>query len=153
MVKRPVRDSVRRVLEHLSDNLPAQSRIRASLDLDQSRHSILIEEEVVERPPVTTIVLAGNPCLPRDQQPPAGCGWVDVIAAQQVREAGEKILQLILRGVLLLIKRLEVAIGNQEHLAHGAASFPVSQGDQDRCCVRSAPENPGHAEPARLTVT
>jgi hypothetical protein len=39
---------VRRVVEHLGDDLAADARVSRTLDLDEGRHTVLVEEEVVE---------------------------------------------------------------------------------------------------------
>src|SRR5262249_41879059 len=61
----PVDDRVGGVVEHLADDLTTNAGVAAPLDLDQRRNRILVEEQVVQRPPVAPCFLGRNAHLPR----------------------------------------------------------------------------------------
>src|SRR5262249_49081008 len=114
----PVDDRVGSVVEHLADDLAANAGVAAAFDLDQGRNGILVEKQVVQRPPVPSFVLGRDTHLPRDQEPPSWCSPIRLIAGQQVWVFGEKLLEHVL-GVIGLLRHLhEIATTlNQENAA------------------------------------
>src|SRR5262249_16910486 len=96
------------------------------LDLDQRRNRILVEKQVVQRPPVASFFHGRDAHLPRDQEPPSGCGPIHLIAGQQVWVFGEKLLEHVL-GVIGLLRHLhEIATTlNQEYAAVHRTPQPV----------------------------
>src|SRR5208337_2826514 len=55
----PVGNGIGCVVEHLTDNLPPDPGVGASLDLDERRDGILIKKQVVERPSTRPVLFAG----------------------------------------------------------------------------------------------
>lgn len=48
---RPVARPVRRVLKHLPDDLTPDAGVGAALDFHESRHTVLVDEQMVKTPP------------------------------------------------------------------------------------------------------
>jgi hypothetical protein len=87
---RPIGDGVGRIVEHLSHHLAADAGVAAALDLDQGRHSVLVEEEVVKRQIVGAVLSDRDSNLAGDRQPAARFAFVDLVAGQQVGVAGQQ---------------------------------------------------------------
>ena len=68
---RPVDDCVRRVVEHLAHDLPSDAGIGAALHLDKRRHRILVDEEMIERPPRLATLGIRDASLAVDEEPAA----------------------------------------------------------------------------------
>jgi len=98
LVDGPVQDRIGRVVEHLPHHLAADARVGAALDLDQRRHAVLVEEEMVDRPAPARALFGGDALLARHQHEAARHLRVDLVARQQFREGGEQALEVILRG-------------------------------------------------------
>jgi uncharacterized membrane protein len=58
-VERPVDDRVGSVVEHLADHLAPDAGVGAAFDLHDGRDRVLVEEEVVHRPPPGAPLLGG----------------------------------------------------------------------------------------------
>jgi hypothetical protein len=100
-VKAPVSHRVGRIVEHLPNNLTAQARIRTALDLHHGRHTVLVHEQVIDRPPAQANIIRGHPNLAGDQQPPRGPS-TSIVAGQQLRMRSQQLLQIVFRRVRLL---------------------------------------------------
>jgi hypothetical protein len=125
---RPVDDRVRRVVDQLPDNLAPESRVRASLHLDERWHTVLIEEDVVDRPPSCSLLRVGHARFALDQDPTPCVAAGELIAGEQIGELGEKLLQNVLPVVGSLRHRHEVVSATQEEdvAAHSATLRPAS---------------------------
>ena len=51
LLRRPGLRGVRRILQELSDDRARNLRVRAALHLRQRRHRILVDDQVIDRPP------------------------------------------------------------------------------------------------------
>jgi hypothetical protein len=67
-----------------------------SYDLDERRHAVLIDEEVVERSTPGPAFLAGHSLLARDQEPAARTHRIDGVPGNQARMSREELLKQIL---------------------------------------------------------
>jgi hypothetical protein len=93
-----------RIVKHLSDDLAARPGVVAALDFDGRGYAILIQEEMVERPPPGSALLAGDSRLARDQQPATWDDWVNLIPGQDVGVVGEEALENLFGLVGLLVQ-------------------------------------------------
>src|SRR6185437_8304612 len=100
---RPVHDRVRRVVEHLADDLTADPSVRASLHLDERRHGVLIQEEMINRPTPTAILFRRQRRLSADQQPSPSCPARKLITGQEIWELRDQRLE----NVLGMVRRLD----------------------------------------------
>ena len=67
---RPVGSEVRRVVEHLADDLSPETRVARAFDLHECRDGVLVDEQVIEAPATATVIAVRDRDLLRDQQPP-----------------------------------------------------------------------------------
>jgi hypothetical protein len=102
-----MQDRVGGIVEHLTDDLATDPRVRAPLDLDERRHAILIEEQVIERPPSWPTRLWGDRLFTVDEEKSARVRAVHLIARQQRGEAREQILKVVFRGETRRLHRNE----------------------------------------------
>ena len=72
--------SVRGVVEHLANNLAPNLAVVPALHLDERRYGVLVNEQVIKRPPVSAVrrfyVLAG------DEYPSAGNTGANLLTVQ-----------------------------------------------------------------------
>ncbi len=101
----PVHDGVGSVVQHLPDDLTPQPRVAAALDL---RHAVLIDEDVVNRPPTHTVGVVGHGGFAANEQPAAWCVLVHLIAGQQIRMGGQQLLEDLLQFVRCLLLRRQL---------------------------------------------
>ena len=99
---RPVRDDVGRVVEHLADDLAADAGVGAALHLDERRDRVLVDEEVVERPPGPAALGIGDAGLAGDEEPAARLARSHLVAGEEVRVVREELLEDRLKEVALL---------------------------------------------------
>src|SRR4051812_42542318 len=74
----PVNHRVGSVVEHLADHFAPDAGISAAFDLDDSWNRILIEEQVIHRPPSSAILLG----VAGYQQPVSWLVAVDLVSSQ-----------------------------------------------------------------------
>ena len=99
---RPVHDRVRGVVEHLADDLAPDARVATSLDLDQRRHRVLVEEQVIDRPAASAVLLGRQGGFATDEQP-SPRRPTHLVACEQARVLGEERLEEVLGVVRLSI--------------------------------------------------
>ena len=120
LIHRPVTGPVRGVLEQLPDHLAPDARVRAALDLDERRHRVLIDEQVVEAPAAAGALLIGDPHLAREQDP-SPRRVTDLVSGQQAGMLGEQRLEDVLGRVRRLRERDELAVPAQVDAAAAPA--------------------------------
>jgi hypothetical protein len=67
---------------------------RFPLHLDERRHRVLVDKQMVDRPPAAASLMVRDPSLPFDQQPAAWAVLVDLRPGQQVRAGGKQLLEV-----------------------------------------------------------
>ena len=94
-----------------SNNCPtigaAEFAIRAALHLGQRRHRVLVNNQMVQRPPRATIRRIRDPLFARDQNPAPRIARTNLLTIQQLRMLGNQRLKLVLGRERLLLQRLE----------------------------------------------
>jgi hypothetical protein len=122
LLKRPVHDAVGGVVEHLPDDRPADPGIGASLNLDERRHSILVEEQMVDRPAAACVLVVRDRRLAADQQPAARRVPRVLVPRQQTRKLLDQLLQHLLGLVRGLdhLHKLVIATQEKDSTAHPA---------------------------------
>ena len=105
------------VVEELSHDLPPYPGIAAALDLDESGNAVLIQEEVVEGPARARVVR--NAHLPGNQEPSSRRLGIDLVARQQPRMPGQKLLEIHLGGKRRLGHLREAAVRVEKEDASG----------------------------------
>jgi hypothetical protein len=93
----PVSNGVRRVIHHLPDDLAANACIRAPPYLDERRHAVLVEEQVIERTAPRFARLACDRILAVDEDKSTRIRGVNLIPGEQRGELGEQVLEIVLR--------------------------------------------------------
>jgi hypothetical protein len=111
----------------LPDYGAAQPRIPTALDLDERRDPILVDEEVVEGPIGSAVLLSRHPRLARDQQPTSWNIRIDVISGNQVRVASQEVLKVVLARIMRLLELNQpTIIADEEDATDHGASFSGS---------------------------
>lgn len=131
---RQVRDRVDRVVEHLGDHFPPRPRVAAPLHLDQRRHALAVDEEVIERPAVRPAFRVGHRHLARDEEKPAR-RRILAAAVEEARELGDEPLKQRF-GVVdrrdephepAVPDLIDRAVHSEPCLPRGAAPVPVGR--------------------------
>jgi hypothetical protein len=78
----PICGSIGCILEHLSHHLTADSRVRAALYFDERWYGILVDEEVIDRPPTATAFFVRDAGFPLNELPPTGVLAIDLCARE-----------------------------------------------------------------------
>ena len=112
----PVGECVSGVVEHLPNDLPTDPRVSAALHLNECRHALLVEKEMIEAPAASAAWLRSDSKLLRDEQPPVSLA----IGRQQIRVSAEQVLQVRLSRVLLLTHLNQCPAASQEDAASHA---------------------------------
>jgi hypothetical protein len=76
------RHGVCRVVEHLPHDFPSKARVTTPLHLHEGRDGVLIEEEVIDRPPADPGLIPWDGDLSRDQQPLPRGGAVHLVSCE-----------------------------------------------------------------------
>jgi hypothetical protein len=87
LVERPVHHAIGGVVQHLPDDLPADPCVGAALDLDECRHRVLVEEQMVDRPAAARVLVVGKRSLAAHQEP-AARGIPGVLVPSPARRVG-----------------------------------------------------------------
>jgi hypothetical protein len=109
-VDRPVDDGVSRVFDQLPDDLPADAGVGPSLHLDQGGDSVLVEEQVIDRPAPAAIFGVGHCGLAVDQNPASCLTTRNLIASEEIRKLGNQALQHVLAVIGRLGHRHQVVL-------------------------------------------
>jgi hypothetical protein len=102
----PIRNGVSGVVEHLSDDFPSNPRIRAALDFDEHRDSILIEEEVINPPSAPACIAVQTHSRLALHEEPAPTWICCLVTDQDDRILNDQLLQNRL-GVVRLLPHLD----------------------------------------------
>jgi hypothetical protein len=108
----PIDDTVRGVVEHLTDDLAPDASVVTALDLYKCWNGLLVNEKVVERPPSAAALLRRDPSFAFYQQPPQA-GIANLLASEKIRILLQKSLQDCLR-VIRLLPHLDELVSTQE---------------------------------------
>src|SRR5690348_6514613 len=109
MVHTPILDTVRRVIEHLADDLASCPCISCAFTLDKGRNAVLIKEQMVKAVAATLITATRHCLFPFDEQPaPWGLG-IDLITRQEIRVLRNQLLEHSLNLIRLLNHRQQTA--------------------------------------------
>ena len=122
LLRRPGLRGVRRVLQELSDGGAANLGVRAALHLRQRGHRILVDDQVIDRPPGGLTRRRSDALLAGDEDPAARISGTDLLAVEQFRVLGNQRLELGLGGKRRLFERFELAVTGRRVGAfrHGA---------------------------------
>jgi hypothetical protein len=96
LLERPVNDAIRGVVQHLPDDLPTDACVRAALDLDERRHGVLVEEQVVDRPAAGRVLVVGERSLAANKYPAARRIVAMLVTSEQAGELRDQRLENIL---------------------------------------------------------
>ncbi|UEM03344.1 hypothetical protein JL101_025805 [Skermanella rosea] len=129
LVHRPIDDSIGGIVQHLGDHFPPAPGVGGALYLDQRRHGVLVDEQVVERPTSFTAVFARHRLLARDEKPAPRVVGVDLIAGDEAGVCSQQALEQIFGSVGSRPHFSEAAVVPDEidAVAHGVLySFVVA---------------------------
>ena len=87
------------VIEHLGNDFAPCSRVAGSLDLDECRYRVLINQQMVDRPESRPSLMIGDSSLTLDQQPLARVARVDLCAREKLNVVCQKLLEISLQIV------------------------------------------------------
>jgi hypothetical protein len=116
----PERRRVCGVVEQLSDDLATKTRVRAALDFYERRNAVLVEEEMVNTPPVCPVLFACDPKFALHEQP-SPTRLIVLISRQEIRMLREQLLQHLFRLIRLSDHFDEVVSVFEVDRAHSAA--------------------------------
>ena len=122
LLRRPGLRGVRRVLQELSDGGAPNLRVRAALHLRQRRHRILVDDQVIDRPPGGLTRRRSDALLAGDEDPATRVAGTGLLAVEQYRGLGNQRLELVLGGKSRLFDRRELAVAGRcvDAFGHGA---------------------------------
>ena len=123
LLRRPGLRGMRRILEQLSDDRASYLGVRASLHLRQGRHRILIDDQVIDRPPGGFARSRSNALFAGDEDPAARVAGSDLLSVEQFRMLGDQGLELGLGRELRLFERFEIAVISRRVDAFGHGEF------------------------------
>ena len=98
---------MRRVLQHLSDDRPSHFRVRPALDLDERRHGVLIDDQVIDGPHGAATGRRRDALFPLDEYPAARVPGSNLLPIQQFRVLRDQRLQFVLGGEGRLLQSFE----------------------------------------------
>ena len=131
---------MRRVLQHLADDGPADLGIRGALHLDQGRYRVLVDDQVIDRPAAARSRRLGDPLLAGDENPAAGVVGLDLLPVEQLGVIGDQRLEIILRREGLLLEGFEASV-----LASRVNPFSHAEPP-----IRAVPLSPASPDPHAL---
>ena len=122
LLERPVHHAVGGVVEHLPDDLPSDPAVGAALDLDERRHGVLVEEQVVDGPAAGRVLVVGERGLAANQQPAARDVPGVLVPGEQTRKPRDQLLQDLLGLIagLAHLDKLVVTSQQEDPAAHVA---------------------------------
>ena len=121
--RRPGLRGVRRILQKLSDDRAPNLGVRAALHLRQRRHRILVDNQVIDRPPGGFTRRRSDALLAGDEDPAARISGTNLLAVEQFRMLGNQRLELVSGGKRRLFERLELAVTGRRVDAFGHDAF------------------------------
>ena len=122
LLERPVHDAVGGVVQHLPDHLPSDPGVGAALDLDERRHRVLVEEQVVDGPAAGRVFVVRERSLTTNQQPAARECPPSTGPREQARKPRDQRLQYLLGLIRALahLDKLVVASQQKDPAAHAS---------------------------------
>ena len=90
LLRRPSLRGVRRVLKELSDNGAANLRVRAARHLRQGQHCVLVDDQVIDRPPGGFTGQRSDALLAGDEAPAPRVSGANLLAVELLRVLGNE---------------------------------------------------------------